>query len=434
MVTEDTDLVQHDTSASLARGLDAVMFAGRVLLVVLLFSISPFALAALNWQYFDSGGGFIDKFHPSTLIAFALIGLSIVATRNPFSTAVTFVNRNLDLVPFVFAIVFTLVYAAVVIGDSITVFLETFLGAVAMFVLFDGLEDRQRAILARIIHFLLFVNACLAFYEVATGFRLTPLVVNGELLLDEPRSTSLMGHPLSNAMVAGAYVVTLALGGAKDLPSPLRIVVFLVALASLIPFGGRAATATALLMLAIIAFRDVVRMLQGHEINTRRLLWGLIIVPVVLFAAGAANEMGWLDTLLARLVEDEGSASTRIVMFDLFQHFTFKELFFGPNPDDLMTWVRLYGLEYGIESFVVAFVLHYGILPALFMFPTLFYFLYQLANATGHRSTGLVVFYFIIVALASVSLSSKSPILSVFVVMVLTLLSGQDRDAGSFRA
>lgn len=429
MVYEDTETAQVDTGVALASGLDHVMFAGRVLLVALLFSISPFVLASLNWQYFDTGGSFIDKFHPSTLIAFGLIGLLILVTRNPVSAGIAFVNRNLDLVPFVFAILFTLVYAAVVIGDSITVFLETFLGAVAMYVLFDGIDDRQRAVIARIIHFLLFANACLAFYEVATGFRLTPLVINGELLPDEPRATALLGHPLSNAMVAGAYVVMLALGGAKDLPSPLRVVVFLVALASLIPFGGRAATATALLVLAIIAIRDFVRMLQGHEINTQRLFWGLIIVPVVLFAVVAANEMGWLDTLLARLVEDDGSASTRIVMFDLFQHFTFRELFFGPNPDELTTWVRLYGLEYGIESFVVAFVLHYGILPAIFLFPTLFYFLYQLVKATGHRSTGLVILYFIIVALASVSLSSKSPILSVFVIMVLTLLSGQEREA-----
>lgn len=404
--------------------IDTTLYAGRTLIVFLLFTISPFALIALNWQYFDTGGSFVDKFHPATLIAFALVALPVIAARNPVSAAIAFANRNMDLIPFVLAIFFTLSYAAIVLGHSITIFLETFLGAVAMFILFDGIDERQRRVLARILHALLFINAVWAFYELVSGFRLTPLVVNGEVLLDEPRATSLLGHPLSNAMVAGAYVVILGLGGGKDIPAALRTPAFLVALASLVPFGGRAATATALLSLALIAAQDLVRFLRGGRVNTTRLLWKLVVIPICLAGLVAAHEMGWLDTLLDRLVDDEGSAGTRIVMFELFDHFTFSELFLGADPTVLMTWIRQYGLEYGIESFIVAFILHYGILTALIFFPCFFYFLYQIVEATGHRSTWWVIFYFLVVALASVSLSSKSPIFSIFVVMVLTLLRG----------
>ncbi len=395
---------------------------GHAAIVVLLLTISPLALVDFDWHYYDTGGSFLDKFHPATLLAFALVGLPILTARNPLSAAIDFADRNINLIPFVLAIMFTMVYAAQLFGHSITIFIETFLGAVAMFVLFSGIEESGRRRLALLVHALLFANAILAFYEVFSGFRLTPLVINGELLLDEPRATALLGHPLANAMVAGCYVTVLALGGAKDLPRLLRTPVFLVALASLVPFGGRAATATCLVTLFMIGAGNGFSILRGKRFNTDNLLAALLFVPICALGLITAHELGWLDTLLDRLVDDEGSAGTRIVMFELFDHFTFSELFFGINPDELMTWVRLHGLEYGIESFIVAFILHYGIFTAIAFMPNLFYFLYLLVGATGTRKTYFPIFYFIVVALASVSLSSKSPILSIIVMIILTLM------------
>ena len=241
---------------------------------------------------------------------------------------------------------------------------------------------------------LLFVNALLAFYEVFSGFRLTPLVVNGELL-DEPRATALLGHPLSNAMAAGCYVTVLALGGAKDLPRLLRTPLFFVALASLVPFGGRAATATCLLTLVMIGAGVGARILLGKSFNKDNLLAVLFMFPVCAIGLVTAFELGWLDTLLDRLVDDEGSAGTRIVMFELFNHFSFSELFWGANPQELATWVRLYGLEYGIESFLVAFILHYGIFTAIVFMPNFFYFLYLVVRATGTRKAWFPIFYFL---------------------------------------
>lgn len=405
-----------------ATALETAWLFGHAAIVVLLLTISPLAMIELDWRYYDTGGNFLDKFHPATLIAFVLVLLPIITARNPLSAAVAFMERNIRLMPFVFAIFFTMVYAAQLFGHSFTIFIETFLGAVAMFVLFSNLDESNRRKLALLLHLLLFVNAVLAFYEVFSGFRLTPLVINGEELLDEPRATALLGHPLSNAMVAGCYVTVLALGGGKDLPRLLRTPVFFVALASLVPFGGRAATATCLLTLFLICVGVGARILRGKHFNTENLLAVLFIFPLCAMGLVAAFELGWLDTLLDRLVDDEGSAGTRIVMFELFNHFTFSELFWGTNPQELMTWVRLYGLEYGIESFLVAFILHYGIFTAIIFMPNFFYFLYLLVRATGTRKTWFPIFYFFIVALASVSLSSKSPILSIIVVILLTLL------------
>ena len=405
-----------------AAALETAWLLGHAAIVILLLTISPLALVDLDWHYYDTGGTFLDKLHPATLIAFALVLLPVVTARNPLSAAIEFVARNVKLMPFVLATIFTMVYAAQLFGHSFTIFIETFIGAVAMFVLFSNLDENTRRKLALLLHLLLFVNAVLAFYEVFTGFRLTPLVVNGEELLDEPRATALLGHPLSNALVAGCYATVLALGGGKDLPQLLRTPLLFVALASLVPFGGRAATATCLLTLLMIGAGVGARILRGQRFNRGNLIAALFMFPVCAIGLVTAFEFGWLDTLLDRLVDDEGSAGTRIVMFELFNHFTLSELFWGTNPQELMTWVRLYGLEYGIESFLVAFLLHYGIFTAIVFMPNLFYFLYLLVRATGTRKTWFPVFYFFVVALASVSLSSKSPILSIIVVLLLTLM------------
>ena len=90
-----------------------------------------------------------------------------------------------------------------------------------------------------------------------------------------------------------------------------------------------------------------------------------------------------------------------------------------------MTWVRLHGLEYGIESFVVAFILNYGLLCTALFFPPFAMYLYYLKTSL-RPGTGLVIVHFLAVALTSISLSSKSPTMSVFV-MLLTILMRPDQ-------
>jgi hypothetical protein len=89
------------------------------------------------------------------------------------------------------------------------------------------------------------------------------------------------------------------------------------------------------------------------------------------------------------------------------------------------------GLEYGIESFVVAFILNYGLIAMVVFFPPLAVFFYLVARATGPGGT-LATMYFLAVCLTSISLSSKSPSLSIFVLLLLVLLR-TDRPSGEFR-
>ena len=71
-------------------------------------------------------------------------------------------------------------------------------------------------------HALLLLNATIGIVEFASGLRFTPLVAAGVVIEDDWRSTALLGHPLANASLTGAYILMLALGAGRDLPPLLR--------------------------------------------------------------------------------------------------------------------------------------------------------------------------------------------------------------------
>ena len=374
-----------------------------------------------GWNYYDTGGGALEKFHPATLMGFAVVALMAARCTNPVSGFVTLAGRYTGFGPYLAANLFMIVYAARLLGLPFTIFIETFIGAALVFVAFHEADDRSAHRLALLIHALLMINALLGFAEAIEGIRLTPLVVNGEELLDEPRSTALLGHPLGNAILMGAYVVILALGGGRDLPAWARPMCFLVALASLVPFGGRAATAVTLVVLAGLGLQRLLALLRGGAFDVATLISLAIGVPSAALLAFGAFQYGAFDTFIARLSNDEGSAATRIEMFALFAYLSPYDLVFGPDPDMLQTWVRLHGLDYGIESFPVAFVLNYGLLCAAVFFPAFGVFLWAVV-ARLRSGAWVAIVYFLAVAVTSLSLSSKSPTLSVFMMLIAVLL------------
>lgn len=412
-------------------GLAHAIALGKILAALLLFTISPLALLEFGWQYGDTGGSPLEKFHPSTLLAVLLIGLAAMTIApNPLAGLLRLFEPYPALLAYFATNVVMIFYAGLVLKLPVTMFVETFIGAGLIFVLFQTGDETTKGRIALLIHVALLANALLAFYEAATQTKLTPLVVNGEVLADEPRSNALLGHPLANAMLMACYVVILAIGGGRDLARLARPVFFLVALASLIPFGGRAGTAACLGALLFILVGKLWLVVRGGRVDTRTIIAGFIVWPVAGLGLLAAFEMGAFDTLTNRLFDDDGSAGTRIEMFQLFRYLTVNDLLFGPDPDLLSTWVRIHGLEYGIESFIIAFVLNYGLLAAVMFFPAFALFLRELIAVTRPGSW-LVIVVFLLIALTSISLSAKSPTLSVFVLMLTILLRPTHETAAS---
>lgn len=394
---------------------------GLGLFVLVILTISPFALSTNGWNYGETGGTALEKMHPATLLAGFLLLAAACVRGNPLSG---FVNAGLDhpgLAVYFAGIGLLIAHAILWAGLPFTTFIDTFVGPAIVFLLFDRLPDERGRTLARLIHILFFVNALVGVSEFVFGYRLTPMVIEGTDIDEDWRSSALLGHPLTNAALTGAYMVILAGGGGRDLPGFLRLVLMLVAAAGMVVFGGRAATAFVIFFLIVFGLRRIFSVLAGAKFNPRMMLPLLVGLPILFVLIGAAWEAGFFDQFLSRLIDDEGSANTRVEMFELFRHISAYDLVFGPDQQQISTLAGIYGLEFGIESFWVAMILQHGFIVAIVFFLTLFFFCREVVLATARGSLAAFV-YFFAVASTSVSLSAKSPSFAIFLVLVMVLL------------
>ncbi|HWG04175.1 MAG TPA: VpsF family polysaccharide biosynthesis protein, partial [Beijerinckiaceae bacterium] len=272
-----------------------------------------------------------------------------------------------------------------------------------------------------LVHFFMNVNAILGIVEYLTGFRLTPPSAELGSFAVDWRSTALFGHPLANASMAGAYALALAVGGGRDLPAFLRPLAIALQSVALVTFGGRAALVTALILLAGVAILRLIHILRGGRFNIVSVAVLCFAIPLVATASIVAAQAGFFDQLLARFVSDEGSASTRIIMFRLFDILPLRDIILGPDLDTLASIQYQEGIDYGIESFWIGFILTDGLAISLIFFAGLAAFCWDLVRVT-RPATSLLLFFFFVVASTSVSLSVKTPLFAMLIVLLLGLM------------
>ncbi len=131
--------------------------------------------------------------------------------------------------------------------------------------------------------------------------------------------------------------------------------------------------------------------------------------------------MGFFDKLLLRFVEDNGSANARIVMFELFNGFTWPELLFGPPQVNLTYFVHVYRLEFGIESLWVAFLLFYGVVPAIMFLIGFLFFLFGLMARCQARGWVVLGYYFLVNS-TFLGIAGKSTSVTTLSLMLLLML------------
>jgi hypothetical protein len=392
---------------------------GLGLLTILLLTISPLALEGLGWQYDESGGSAIEKLHPATFLASLLVLAAAARRRNPLSMFAASAAAYPGLVVFVAANVLLIAHAILVAHLPFTMFFDTFLLPAMLFLLLADVGERRGRPLALMVHALLVANSLLGIAEFLFGFRLTPLIIQG-IDLEEWRSSALLGHPLGNALLTGSYLVLLATGGARDLPALLRPFAFLVCAAGMVVFGGRVATAFVVLSLVFLGAKRLLAVLAGAQFNPASVLTGLIVVPFGGLMIAGLSDAGFFDQFISRLSDDDGSAITRVNMFELFHYISWQDLLFGPDQSQIDTLKVHYGLEFGIESFWISMIFSHGLIASFAFFIGLFCFCREVVRATAPG--GLAAFiYFFAVSSTSLSLSAKTPAFGVLVLMVMLL-------------
>jgi hypothetical protein len=399
---------------------------GLAAALICYLSVSSLMMDMFGWHYGAPGGSFVEKIHPASLMLIALFLASATARSNPLTAIGSTLVQHPNVTVYLAAVGVLVFQAIVILKQPFTTYIDTFLLPAIVFFLLHRMSETRGRTLARVIHLMFVMNALLGIAEFVFQFRLTPFVIEGVAYAEEWRSSALFGHPLSNALMTGCYVLALALGGGRDLPPLLRFAAFSITALSMVAFGGRAASGLLMAALVLLGAKHVFQILNGQRFDKRALFFGLLMVPVVLAVVAVVFEAGYFDRFLTRIVNDEGSAGTRLAMFDLFKHFTWYDLTFGANPDHLQTYTTIYGLQLGIESFWIAMVMNNGLLVSLPFFAALLLFAREVALAAQWRPSVWVLGLFFGVASASLSLSAKTPDFAIIVAVILVLLRRRD--------
>jgi hypothetical protein len=213
----------------------------------------------------------------------------------------------------------------------------------------------------------------------------------------------------------------LMLGGGRDIGSVARAFCLAINTSAMVTFGGRAATVMLVAVILIIALYRLLGILGGRPFSRTGLAISILILPVLIGAVLVLAEAGYFARFVERFIDDQGSAATRIGMFELLLSFQWQDLLIAPDLKHVETMQRHYGLEFGIESVWIAFIIFYGIIPSILFFAAMFWFLRDLVRSARRASLWVVV-YFLAVASTSVSLYGKGPQFSILVMHILILL------------
>lgn len=421
----DVDIRERKSEAALQASGRAMVTALLFLSIALIFLVSPMALFDLGFNYGDTGGSFVEKIHPGTWVAILALICMAIGRGNPL-TMFDSIAAQKGMAIFFATWVLLFIYSAFVQKAPVTPLVDTFLLPIILFLLVNDTGEKQKRALALVIHLLMTANALLGIFEYLTGFRLTPQTEGMGAIEIDWRSTALFGHPLADASMAGAYVLALSVGGGRDIAATLRPLAIALQLVAMITFGGRASLVTTLILLSGVAAANLTRILRGKRLDLLFVAAMCFALPFLGAACVAAAQGGFFDQMLDRFVNDRGSASTRIIMFKLFDIFPLRDIILGPDLGRLASVQYLEGINYGIESFWIGFIMTNGLAISLIFFAGLVAFSWNLVGAT-RAATGLLLFFFFAVASTSVSLSAKNCLFGMFVVLILTMMRREPR-------
>ena len=410
--------IDHRNARTLGQSIAGVLTAAAV---VVLFLVSGLMLQAMGIAYDTSGGALWQKIHPATYVALAAVICLVPSRFDVVGFMDDFARWHMGTMLFLGLWLLLFVHVVLVVHASIAPIVDTFLLPVMLLILLTRISEGTASNLAVFVHAAMTANALIALFEFATGARLTPLVAENITLVADWRSSALLGHPLQNALLTATYTLIMVQGGGRDLPRLLRLGVIGLQVAALIVFGGRVAT------LLLLAFGGVALALQlWRAVQLRRLSSANAAIFVAAATAAVVGLVllvggGFFDLFLQRFAQDQGSADARLAMFDLLGQMPFSAFLFGSDPEHVATLQRLEGIEFGIESFWVAFVVFYGLVISIPFLSGLIAFLLDV-NRMARAPSGWAILFFIGVCSTSLSLAGKTTAFGVFVTMLLLLL------------
>jgi len=379
---------------------------------ICLLYLSDQILENLGIPYGSAQGNPLTKLHPCAYFLFAAF-FSVLFRQRFYRVAA--LNPHAMIFAYVM-IAITLIQGLLKGEGQLTNYIFSFIVPAIYVTLFPLLSEREQKLIFKITIAFYVVNSLTGLAELVTGRHLFTLYLDG-VPFDEVRSTAFGGHPLSNALNT-AFAGLIAFAYLRNLI--VKVFCVLVMLASQLAFQGRVATVMMLIGLAALVGHSLLRMAQGQRISSSNFLFGfagVFVGPLLGIYVAFGTSLG--ESFLSRFADDNGSASTRIGSIDIINLMTWEEKIIGASPSRGFDMQSFMGLIYGIENMWVSLFFKFGLL--LFIPFCIVFFLFLRGVVRRHSFVSLVCTMVLIVGLSSsVGLSTKSSLLSLFCVMMMS--------------
>jgi O-antigen ligase len=268
----------------------------------------------------------------------------------------------------------------------------------------------------------LWLNIALGYYEFFSKRRLVPIIAADNVVVTgDWRSTALLGLPLVAAGVVAMYVMTLMLKPRTQAPPFYALPLLVLAMGSLMVFGGRTALVYTLVVLAGIVLVHLARLLRGDRFGMMTIIVATGFVMLVGALIPLLFGTGMFDKMIDRFSSDNGSASARIAGLHLLTLLDWREIIFGTTVSRSNAMQTMMGLDYGIENFWIASIVQYGLISTALITIGLGFFFAEILKRAAPGAL-VAVLFLVMVAASSVSFSSKNIILAAYVVQIVLLL------------
>ncbi len=371
------------------------------------FFISP-EMMNIFVHYTSDGGSFFEKLHVGTYLIYLLV--PVVLFSRPFYLEGDDIRRFKDLLRFTLLISLLIVF---LIGtgraNAAGLFMDSYVVAGACGLIVLAMNRDMRQMVGDSVLIMNLVSASLGIFEFIVRQRLVYYHFEEEFF----RPTALADHPLTFGMTCGASIAFIAMTRWKLW---LKLAAMFLLIIATTASGARFALLLTLVeVFALVLFVPWTSFTRRNERRAKLAVFLMIaaggaLLFAVLGAAGALNRFN------DGIVDENFYARTDI--YGIFALVSWQEIMFGGDLLEILEIINTkIGLPY-IESSPVYLTFLIGAPLAAAVFVLLFWlFLRLLKNVALPAWIGIGVFFG--AALSNNMLSTKTPVIAMFVVLIL---------------
>lgn len=383
-----------------------------------LFLLPNAVLNMAGIDYMGSQGSAFGKLHPVFYLCAVGIGLTLLPGIRHKRSAAEWIAGSFRplLLAGSLAALAALILARTGGGD-VSAALVTFVMPALLAYLLQYASEGDRRVFSAFITAFFVINSLVGLLEMASAWRLLPYYIGDRVVTFDPRPTALLGHPLSNALLTGVILLSLV---TRQIASGITTGQFLqlaLHMTALFAFGGRAA-----LLLAIVVAAIYMARYSGLFVPVKvgQSMRAFLLASMGLVVLAAVVALGVAETMADRLLYATDSTGTRFAALRLPGILSAQEWLIGAEPAARILHRSTLNTPYGIELSPIAMIHAYGLPIAALLIAATWQLLFRWAR-TSFPGADYVVFFFILATLTSLSIGSKSLLISQMLVILFAL-------------